>query len=304
MPPPVSVSLKGRALRWLAQREHSREELARKLRRHLAAERRTQAQGGSWPGKQAPRGDPGPAEGATDPGATTNLTAAEDTGCDEGTGHGHTGRNNTRRGGTPRKNTVCDDILCAETGREDPGREDVLAEDQRRIDEALDALEAHGLLSDARAAHSLLVSRASRHGSRRLRQDMQARGLAPELIERTLASVADSEFDRARQLWQRRFGRAPQDLREHARQSRFLLGRGFAGDVVRRLLAQVRKAAAEDGPERWHEDAEGMPADPGADADADADTDHDVVSSLEPADESNDEASGRSPPRRSGWRAR
>ncbi|MBL8303415.1 MAG: RecX family transcriptional regulator, partial [Ideonella sp.] len=39
-----------------------------------------------------------------------------------------------------------------------------------------------------------------------------------------------------RAVWQRRFGAAPADPREAARQARFLAGRGYSAEVVRRVL--------------------------------------------------------------------
>ncbi|MFX7731732.1 RecX family transcriptional regulator, partial [Acinetobacter baumannii] len=45
------------------------------------------------------------------------------------------------------------------------------------------------------------------------------------------------ELDRARSVWLKRFGdQPPREPAEQARQTRFLLARGFAPDVVRRLL--------------------------------------------------------------------
>jgi regulatory protein len=238
------LSLKGRALRWLAQREHSREELARKLLRHLAAERRA--------ARRAPV-SPGERPEAQDAGALANgvLPAVAQ---EPGTG----------LRAPDRASAV--DPAGATSAAHAPDAP-TAAEDRQRIDAALDALEVRGLLSDARAAQSLVISRASRHGSRRLRQDLQAKGLAPELIDRALASVADSEFDRARQLWQRRFGQAPLDLRERARQTRFLLGRGFAADLIRRVMAEARHAADPSDGAGWSDEEDAFPAETGADED-------------------------------------
>lgn len=143
-------SLKGRALRYLAQREHSRAELVRKLAPHAQAEDAEEA--------------------------------------------------------------------------------------RALIDRALDELAAAGLLSDARAAESVLSAQGRRYGSRRLKQVMQGKGLAPELVSQTLQQARASEFERAQEVWRRRFGTPPADAAEHARQARFLLGRGFDGEVIRRLL--------------------------------------------------------------------
>jgi regulatory protein len=107
----------------------------------------------------------------------------------------------------------------------------------------LDALEEAGLLSDARAAEAVVHARASRHGVRRLRQTLQARALPPDLIEATLEGARATEADRARDLWRRRFGTAPADAREHARQMRFLLARGFEAATAQRI---IRSAAAAD----------------------------------------------------------
>ncbi len=106
----------------------------------------------------------------------------------------------------------------------------------QQIAAALDDLAAKGLLSEARAAQSVLLGRGQRYGSRRLKQSLQAKGLDPELVAATLQQARSTELERAREAWRRRFGSAPADATERARQMRFLLGRGFEGDVIRRVL--------------------------------------------------------------------
>jgi len=101
---------------------------------------------------------------------------------------------------------------------------------------ALDELQAKGYLSEQRAAQSLVHRRAGRYGAARLRQEMQDKGLARELIEQTLAGLKDSELARAREVWRRRFDAVPATAQERAQQTRFLLARGFSGEVVRRVL--------------------------------------------------------------------
>jgi regulatory protein len=43
-------------------------------------------------------------------------------------------------------------------------------------------------------------------------------------------------LSRAREVWRRRFDGPPETAQERARQTRFLLARGFSGEVVRRAL--------------------------------------------------------------------
>jgi regulatory protein len=107
---------------------------------------------------------------------------------------------------------------------------------RQQIADALDELTARGFICEARVAESVLAAKSARFGVHRLRQTLQSKGLAPELITTTLQAAQASEFERALGLWQRRFGQAPADAKDHARQMRFLAGRGFAGDVIRSVL--------------------------------------------------------------------
>lgn len=102
--------------------------------------------------------------------------------------------------------------------------------------QALDDLQAKGYLDEQRAAESLIHRRAGQYGATRLRQEMQDKGLARDLIEQALSGLKDSELVRAREVWRRRFDSPPTDAKERARQTRFLLARGFSGEVVRRTL--------------------------------------------------------------------
>jgi regulatory protein len=107
---------------------------------------------------------------------------------------------------------------------------------QAQISLALDELAAKGLLSEERTAQSVLLSQGRRFGMRRLRQTLQAKGLPPDLVADTLQQARATEFDRAREVWQLRFGLPPADAAERARQMRFMAGRGFEADVIRQVV--------------------------------------------------------------------
>jgi regulatory protein len=146
----TALSVKARALRYLAMREHSRAELARKLARHV------------------------------------------------------------------------------EDSPDDPA--------EARIRRALDELAERGLLDEQRAADALVSAQARRFGGLKLRQSLRARGVGADEAASALAAVEGSELERARAVWQRRFGQVATSPGDRARQARFLAGRGFAGDVIRRVV--------------------------------------------------------------------
>jgi regulatory protein len=108
------------------------------------------------------------------------------------------------------------------------------------ITTVLAELEAEGLLSDARAAAAYVRAHGTRFGAARLRQDLRARGLDPEIAVEEVNELG-SEIERAKAVWQKKFRTAPTDAKEWARQARFLQGRGFAGDIIRRVLKDIEK---------------------------------------------------------------
>lgn len=126
---------------------------------------------------------------------------------------------------------------AARASPEEPAAGDNTTED---IDSVLDQLERSGLLSDARAAEAYVRSHAARFGATRLIHNLRSRGIDVALIETSLAQEClEDERTRATAVWRAKFDQAPRDAREWARQARFLQGRGFSGDVIRRLLKDV-----------------------------------------------------------------
>lgn len=105
------------------------------------------------------------------------------------------------------------------------------------IDTVLAQLETEGLLSNARYAEAYVRSHGDRFGAAKLRQTLRSKGVEPELSESQITALPD-EIERARAVWARKFGTAPPDAREWARQARFLQSRGFTVDVIRRLLKE------------------------------------------------------------------
>jgi regulatory protein len=170
------LSLKARALQWLAQREHSRQELRRKLLR--AARQRD----------------------AASRAADVSAGAAD---------------------------------AQAIADAPDPAPE---------VDALLDWLAANRHLSEARFVESRVHAREARFGQRRIAHELAQHGavLDAAAAERLRAT----ELERARAVWLRRFGAAPAlDAATRAKQMRFLAGRGFATEVIRRV---VRGGGADD----------------------------------------------------------
>ena len=109
-------------------------------------------------------------------------------------------------------------------------------EEPGALGRALDELAAKDFISEARVVQSVLNQRAPRVGAARVRQELAHKGIAPEAIAEAVAGLRDTELPRAVEVWRRRFGTPPVDAADRARQARFLLARGFSGDVVAKAL--------------------------------------------------------------------
>lgn len=106
------------------------------------------------------------------------------------------------------------------------------------IGPALDRLTQEGLLSEARYLESFIRYRAhSGYGPVRIREELVQRGLVRAEIEQALAESGIDWAEQLEEVWQRKFaGRLPQDLRERAKQGRFLSYRGYPLELIGRLL--------------------------------------------------------------------
>lgn len=105
------------------------------------------------------------------------------------------------------------------------------------IDVELQRLADDGLLSEERYVESYIRSRANAgRGPMRIREELAQRGLVRELVERALAEAVIDWQAQMEDLWQRRFSGQIIDLKDKAKQSRFLAQRGYAVDDIRRLL--------------------------------------------------------------------
>lgn len=164
------LSLTARALRLLAQREHSRLELQRKLQRFVQASAQEAEE------ETAPAQRPARADGAP------SLPTPED--------------------------------LAA----------------------VLDALEAKGFIQPERVAQSVLYRRAAKLGSQRVLQELRQKGLDEAIVRQAADTLRDTEHPRCWAVWQRKFGEVASTPQERARQMRFLASRGFAMEVIGKVV--------------------------------------------------------------------
>ena len=104
------------------------------------------------------------------------------------------------------------------------------------LESVLDGLTERKLLSDERYAEQRAAVLARKFGTGRIRRVLLAKGILTEQADRAVA--ADDELSRARAILERKFRNPVTSREEHAKRARFLQGRGFSFDVIRRALSK------------------------------------------------------------------
>lgn len=103
----------------------------------------------------------------------------------------------------------------------------------------LDELAAKGFINEARVVESVIHRRAGRLGAGRVMQELRGKGIGAEALAEAEEGLRATEFERAYEVWRKKFGATAGNLlepAERARQMRFLAARGFSAEVVRRVM--------------------------------------------------------------------
>ena len=105
----------------------------------------------------------------------------------------------------------------------------------------LDEFEAKNWLSDQRFAESYVADHRARAGSIKLAYDLRLRGVSDNVIEAVLSDNRDNELERARNVWEKKFGSPASDAAGKAKQIRFMQSRGFVASVIRCTIDDTDK---------------------------------------------------------------
>jgi regulatory protein len=120
--------------------------------------------------------------------------------------------------------------------------------ERAEVERVLAELEALGYLSDARFASAVVHRKAGRYAKRAIAYVLKEKGVASAAANAALGALDNvDELAEATTLWRRRFGVAPGDEREKARQVRFLLARGYSASIAFKVLRAAGANLREEG---------------------------------------------------------
>ena len=98
----------------------------------------------------------------------------------------------------------------------------------------LDSLLSKKQLSDERFASERARVLSRKYGPAKIRQDLKARGISGDIVDRVPIEGGE---ERARAILQRKYRTPAVTPEERAKRARFLQGRGFSYEIIRRLLS-------------------------------------------------------------------
>ena len=109
---------------------------------------------------------------------------------------------------------------------------------QEMLSAALNKFEQYGYLSAQRVVEQVIQTRRTKFGCQRITHELKEKGIAEHLIEDAMVELKATEFDSACDVWQKKFGQPPCNMKERGKQIRFLMSRGFSSDVIHRVLSR------------------------------------------------------------------
>ena len=104
------------------------------------------------------------------------------------------------------------------------------------LDALLAWLRERGYLSETRFVETYVRRQSARYGNARVLMELQRQGVSGSALSHAESELQDNELERAKSVWKKKFGTAPSDMRERARQFRFMQQRGFSATVIRQVL--------------------------------------------------------------------
>ena len=114
-------------------------------------------------------------------------------------------------------------LMSAEFGKDD-------------VEAAADWCHEQGFLNETRFAESASRRLGAKFGAKRVAHTLRQKGVAEEQVSAAMSTLNESEQDRARALWTRKFAKVAESADEKSKQIRYLQSRGFSFAIIKLVI--------------------------------------------------------------------
>ena len=108
---------------------------------------------------------------------------------------------------------------------------------RQQVNQILTELESKGWLSDRRFVDQFIFSKKRKFGLKKMEYELKMRGVDEIIIHNSLNEIKSEEYNLAKNIWEKKFRKLPENHDERLKQMRFLQSRGINSALIHQILS-------------------------------------------------------------------
>ena len=108
---------------------------------------------------------------------------------------------------------------------------------RQQVNRILTELESKDWLSDKRFADQFVFSKKRKFGLKKMEYELKMRGVNEIIIHKALNEIKSEEYNLAKNIWEKKFRKLPENPEERLKQMRFLQSRGINSALIHQILS-------------------------------------------------------------------
>ena len=108
---------------------------------------------------------------------------------------------------------------------------------RQQVNQILTELESKDWLSDRRFADQFVFSNKGKFGLKKMEYELKMRGVNEIIIHNALNEIKSEEYNLAKNIWEKKFRKLPENPEERLKQMRFLQSRGINSALIHQILS-------------------------------------------------------------------
>ena len=108
---------------------------------------------------------------------------------------------------------------------------------RQQVNQILTELENKDWLSDRRFADQFVFSKKRKFGLKKMGYELKMHGVNEIIIHNALNEIKSEEYNLAKNIWEKKFRKLPENPEERLKQMRFLQSRGINSALIHQILS-------------------------------------------------------------------
>ena len=114
---------------------------------------------------------------------------------------------------------------------------EILELTRQQVNQILTELESKDWLSDRRFADQFVFSKKRKFGLKKIGYELKMHGVDEIIIHNALNEIKSEEYNLAKNIWEKKFRKLPENHEERLKQMRFLQSRGINLALIHQILS-------------------------------------------------------------------